>query len=100
MLTPPVFAYSSEFSLRTIRRDFLFLVAISKCCVLRLMKFLLSTLIGAPSGLRRAFPGAADLVSKGSLFPIPLSVRDLKDAVGFFMITRQCFFDAFLAFQA
>lgn len=100
MPVPPVFAYNFGFTLQTLRRDLLFLVIISEGCVLTLMAFLFPALIGAISVRRKEFPCVVDLVSERVLYPYPFPIHEYVYAVGFFKITRQCSFAAFLAFLA
>lgn len=95
----PGIAYCSRFDLQNTQWDFSFRVAIYKFCVLRLMEFLSSALIGASFGLRKAFHVVIDLILE-SVFRIPFCVRELVDAVWCFKMIRQWFFDAPLAFLA
>lgn len=83
MATPLVVEYYYGFTLQTTRRD-LSCVAESECCVLTLMAFLLSGLIGASSGLQKTYPGFLELVAEEVLFSISSPVCDVIDAVQFF----------------
>lgn len=98
--TPPVFAYYSGFKFQTARRDFMFRVAISECCVLTIIAFLLSAIIAAQPGLRKAFTGVLRLINEASLFPISFLFRECFDAVGFLKIICQCSFEISLAVLA
>lgn len=57
------FQYYSGSTLRASPCDLLFRIAVSECCNLALMAFLLSALIGAPLGLRKKIPGLVHLLS-------------------------------------
>lgn len=98
MPTPSIVPYYSGLVLRTTRCDRLFRVAVSKYCVLTLMVFLLSALVGAPLGLRKEFPGLVDLVAEGFLFPTSFRVRECLDAVRSFQIICHCSFEESFAF--
>lgn len=81
MPTLRVFSYNAGSTLRATWRELLFRAAISEYCPLMLMAFLLWALIGAPCRVRKKFPGVVDPVSKGVLFPICFSVREVVNGV-------------------
>lgn len=78
----PVFSYYYDSTSRTARCDLLFRVAISENCVLTLMAFSLSPLIGALRGLRQAPPMLLILYRNTSYFrfvSVPAKLLALTD---------------------
>lgn len=86
--------------LQTTLRVLFFSVAVFEYCVLVLMTFLLSALIGASSRVRTAFPGVDDFISEGMLFPDPFCIFEFVDAVAVFQKFILCSFESSAAFLA
>lgn len=88
MPAPLDFGYNTGISLQSTLRDLMFHFAISKCFVLKLKVFYLSLLIFVPSGLRKAYPGALDLLSELVLFQIPFCDPKFVNTVRLFQKIR------------